>query len=118
MFQLWLSSGYTDQAECPAGVCTDCLPSYQLRMKKIGRCEHPETMFRMSSAGALFGTWSQRFSKKPIAQMTPEERREYKRDAMVRSREKAKAAEPAKPAADFWATRHQAMLDRMGGLGR
>lgn len=93
MYQLWLSSGFTDAAECPAGVCTDCLPSYQLRMKKLGRCEHPETRFRMSAAGALFGTWQQQVAppvRKPLV-----------------------AAPAAKPSPNFWAERERQMRERM-----
>ena len=36
-------------------VCRDCTPSYQLRMKRQGRCEHPETMFAVDRDGAVVG---------------------------------------------------------------
>lgn len=35
--------------------CVDCMPSYQLRMKKLGRCEHPETMFAIDADGGIVG---------------------------------------------------------------
>ena len=35
-------------------VCRDCLPGYQLRMKKLGRCEYPETMFTIED-GVVVG---------------------------------------------------------------
>lgn len=36
-----------------ASHCRDCLPSYQLRMKKQRRCEHPETMFSFEEEGIV-----------------------------------------------------------------
>lgn len=41
-----------------ASHCHDCLPSYQLRMKKQRRCEHPEVMFSLDSDGAIHGVTS------------------------------------------------------------
>lgn len=38
-----------------SGHCADCLPSYQLRMKKLGRCEHPDTMFSFDEDGGIVG---------------------------------------------------------------
>jgi hypothetical protein len=35
--------------------CRDCLPSYQLRMKKLGRCEHPNTSFSFDEDGGIVG---------------------------------------------------------------
>lgn len=35
--------------------CRDCLPSYQLRMKKAGRCEHPEVMFSFDEEDGIVG---------------------------------------------------------------
>lgn len=56
MFALWMnSSGPKD--DCQAGPCTDCLPAYQLRMKKQGRCAHPETNFGVRDDGGIFGWW-------------------------------------------------------------
>ncbi len=37
--------------------CVDCLPQYQMRMKKAGRCAHPETMFGIDKDGAIYGYW-------------------------------------------------------------
>lgn len=42
-FALWSASNEV-QKPCESP-CADCLPTFQLRMKKLGRCEHPETMF-------------------------------------------------------------------------
>ena len=33
--------------------CRDCTPSFQLRMKKLNRCEHPETMFTFEEDGVV-----------------------------------------------------------------
>lgn len=41
-----------------ASHCHDCLPSYQLRMKKQRRCEHPEVMFSVDGEGAIHGVTS------------------------------------------------------------
>jgi hypothetical protein len=35
--------------------CKDCLPAYQLRMKKLQRCEHPEVMFTLDDEGGVVG---------------------------------------------------------------
>lgn len=37
--------------------CVDCLPQYQMRMKKAGRCAHPETMFGVDKDGGIYGFW-------------------------------------------------------------
>lgn len=52
IFELWDSA--------PAAVrvrdcCVDCMPSYQLRMKKLGRCEHPNTSFSFDEEGGILG---------------------------------------------------------------
>lgn len=41
--------------QCPRSHCHDCLPAYQLRMKKQRRCEHPETMFTLDEEGGVVG---------------------------------------------------------------
>lgn len=40
-------------AEC--GHCHDCMPTYQLRMKKLRRCEHPEIMFTIDEDRGIVG---------------------------------------------------------------
>lgn len=52
-FELWRAVPYRQLRGC--SVCTDCLPQYQLRMKKLGRCEHPETMFTLTEDGEIIG---------------------------------------------------------------
>lgn len=48
-FERWAKSfGAKD-----CGFCHDCLPSYQLRMKKLRRCEHPEIMFSIGEDGVV-----------------------------------------------------------------
>jgi hypothetical protein len=34
-------------------ICRDCMPTYQLRMKSLGRCAHPETMFTVGQDGGV-----------------------------------------------------------------
>lgn len=52
LFELWDSA--PPAVRC-ASHCTDCLPAYQLRMKKLRRCEHPEVMFTIDADGAVVG---------------------------------------------------------------
>lgn len=42
---------------CRCGPCTDCLPSYKVKMVKEGRCGHPETVFDLEREGGIFGKW-------------------------------------------------------------
>lgn len=96
MYALWRKADESLPVDgrAASSVCTDCLPSYQFRMKKLGRCQHPETRFRVSQDGAFFGTWLRLVSKKPV--------------------EKAARCEvvvDARP--DFWRARHEAMLERL-----
>lgn len=58
MFDLWTKAaavGPVDQ-RC-ANPCRDCQPAYQLRMKKLRRCAHPETQFGVDAEGAVYGYW-------------------------------------------------------------
>ena len=58
LYELWAGSRVpNDKAGCQAGHCTDCTPTYQLRMRKVGRCEHPETQFSVDRDGGVFGMW-------------------------------------------------------------
>lgn len=49
-YELWRASW-----KCPQSHCHDCLPTYQLRMTKLRRCEHPETMFTIDHDGGVVG---------------------------------------------------------------
>lgn len=49
-----LKCSHTEQKSV-RGHCRDCLPTYQLRMKKAGRCIHPETMFTVDQDGSVVG---------------------------------------------------------------
>ena len=44
---------------CPdkdrAVICHDCQPSYQLAMRKQGRCARPDVMFTVDKAGGVVG---------------------------------------------------------------
>lgn len=55
IFELWRRSPVGSQDKRRDSPCTDCMPSYQLRMKKCGRCEHPEVMFTIDADGAVVG---------------------------------------------------------------
>lgn len=51
-FKRWKDSrvAAVSRTDC---VCVDCLPAYQLRMKKLKRCEHPEVMFTVDDGGVV-----------------------------------------------------------------
>lgn len=54
IFELWRSSRVAAASNTDF-VCRDCLPAYQLRMKKLGRCERPEVMFTLDEEGGIVG---------------------------------------------------------------
>lgn len=53
---------------CPdkdrAVICHDCQPSYQLAMRKQGRCARPEVMFTVDRAGGVVGLTPEDRSRK------------------------------------------------------
>jgi hypothetical protein len=56
IYELWKNS----EAKVPPQMrcrnhCTDCTPTYQLRARKAGKCEHPETMFALDRQGGVYG---------------------------------------------------------------
>lgn len=53
-FERWRTSA--GARDC--GHCHDCTPTYQLRMKKQRRCEHPEVMFSVDVDGGVHGVTS------------------------------------------------------------
>jgi len=56
MFDLWTKADRSvpEKTRCE-NPCRDCQPSYQLRMKKLKRCAHPETMFAVDQEGGVYG---------------------------------------------------------------
>lgn len=56
-FALWSASNnhIAEKSRC-SSACVDCLPSFQVRMKRAGRCEHPETMFAFNE-DSIVGYW-------------------------------------------------------------
>lgn len=57
MLELWLrADDGAASAKCQ-NPCRDCQPGYQVRMKRQGRCSHPETMFAQDDEGAVYGYW-------------------------------------------------------------
>jgi hypothetical protein len=55
IFEIWESTPVAAQDRARCTPCTDCMPSYQLRMKKLGRCEYPNTMFSFDEDGGVVG---------------------------------------------------------------
>ena len=54
LFRLWATAPVAVRCTNP---CRDCQPGYQTRMKRAGRCAHPETMFALDEEGAVYGYW-------------------------------------------------------------
>lgn len=54
IFKLWeqANTSIPKGTRCESH-CRDCMPSYQLRMKRAGRCEHPEVMFAFEEDGIV-----------------------------------------------------------------
>lgn len=58
MFELWTRSDQEQPlAQRCDNPCRDCTPGYQIRMKRVRRCSHPETMFAFDEEGAVYGYW-------------------------------------------------------------
>lgn len=53
IFDLWEKANRSSTSAACRSHCRDCMPSYQLRMKKLKRCEHPETMFIVEDGGVV-----------------------------------------------------------------
>lgn len=59
MLDLWFKADNgTGGSKC-ANPCRDCQPGYQVRMKRAGRCAHPETQFSVDADGGVYGYWPQ-----------------------------------------------------------
>lgn len=58
---------------CPdkdhATICHDCLPSYQLAMKRQGRCANPNATFKFDQDGAIVGSGRRGHSDETRAKM-------------------------------------------------
>lgn len=111
-YELWLDNPY--QENLGAQHCTDCLPSFKMRMAKAGRCDHPETIFRFDhetgfdpgdEGVAISGAWSREPQPKIV------------RVVKVHKPARKQAPEPAKPALDYWQEQERKMRERMN-LGR
>ena len=57
MFDLWMKADTTPNVNPCANPCRDCQPGYQLRMKRLKRCAHPETQFSIDKDGGVYGYW-------------------------------------------------------------
>lgn len=57
MLELWLRADQGSAAAKCGNPCRDCQPGYQTRMKRAGRCAHPETMFTFDAEGGVYGYW-------------------------------------------------------------
>lgn len=99
------------QENLDAQHCTDCLPSFKMRMAKRGRCEHPETQFRFipdsgfdpaEQGVRIYGTWN--------AEPRPQIVRMVRMDKIRRVK---RAPEPEKPALDYWQEQERKMRERM-----
>lgn len=52
----WIElDAYSSLKGSPSEYCHDCLPEFKDRMLACGRCEHPETKFRLDTEGRIYG---------------------------------------------------------------
>lgn len=63
-YEAWLSmmrsSGGYAYGSKTHGPCWDCTPEYKDAMVKAKRCEHPETVFKLTREGEMVGMWKKR----------------------------------------------------------
>lgn len=118
-YELWLDNPY--QETLPAEHCTDCLPSFKMRMTKAGRCEHPETQFKFypetgfdaDDLGVrIVGMWT------PLPMPTVMRKVKYQEVANARIPKRREVAaktrqEREQDVRDFWAERERVMRERM-----
>jgi hypothetical protein len=109
-YELWLDGPY--QENLSAQHCTDCLPSFKMRMAKAGRCEHPETTFRFTPQAGfdpddlgvhIYGHWG----REPQPQVV-----RFVKVHKLAPKPKPKL-EPVKPALDYWQEQERKMRERM-----
>ena len=118
-YELWLDNPY--QENLAAQHCTDCLPSFKMRMAKAGRCSHPETQFKFypetgfepDDLGVrIVGVW-QALPMPTVARKVKFQ--QVKSDVQRKRREvpAATKAEREQDVRDYWAERERAMRERM-----
>lgn len=61
---------------CKAGIngdsyCADCTPGYQQRMANAGKCEHPDTSFKLDDDGEVRGYRAVPIFPKPYRREIP-----------------------------------------------
>ena len=92
-----------------ASVCEDCLPSYQLAMKRAGRCANPEAVFKFSADGSIAGMGA-REDKPEKTERRPEAVRAVRRVAPRPGLRVGKVDVAPQP--DLWAAR-QRQIDEL-----
>lgn len=51
----WLKAARMCGVHASHGFCSDCLPEYKRDMLAAGRCDHPDTVFRVDKDGFTEG---------------------------------------------------------------
>ncbi len=97
--------------EKDATVCDDCLPSFQLAMKRVGRCSNPGAVFKFSPDGSISGLGAREDRPDP-AERRPDKVRGIRCAAPRPGLRVGKADVPPKP--DFWAERQKKIAELLG----
>ena len=55
LYAIWQDANRSCGTPKAESVCDDCLPSFQLAMKRIGRCANPLAVFKFHTDGSISG---------------------------------------------------------------
>lgn len=112
-YELWLDSPNTS-TDLTSKHCTDCLPSFKMRrMAARGLCFHAETVFSFTPSEfdgevgvEIQGHWNRHEQPKPqiVRFVKPKPRREVPAP---------KRQEREQDVHDWWASRHQALMEKL-----
>jgi hypothetical protein len=115
-YERWLDSSNTEQHLLHQH-CTDCLPSYKMRMAKLGRCEHPETSFSFEPSSfdgedgvEISGHWTRTRQQFQIVRFVKPRGRPPQRKKPEKLDTKAQREESAR---NWFAERQRALMEKL-----
>lgn len=94
-----------------ATVCDDCLPSFQLAMKRAGRCSNPDAVFKFATDGSISGLGA-REDRTETTERRPDKVRAVRRAAPKPGLRVGKV--DVAPKTDFWAERQKKIAELLG----
>ena len=106
-YENWSAANHDKEAT----VCDDCMPSFQLAMKRAGRCANPEAVFKFAADGSIAGLGA-REDRPEKAERRPEVVRAVRRKAPQPGLRVGKVDVEPKP--DFWAERQKKIAELLG----